>query len=890
MQLAEVTAYGLPRVLIEGWQGRQRGELLPLQVAAIQNGLIGFPGQQASLGNLLISGPTSSGKSFCAELAIARTLLDRRKALVVVPTKSLVEELVERWQTVFAPLNVRCRGLTADHATSAVRQIGRGDFEIVVAVIEKGIRLWRRFPTLFESLGLVVIDELQMLADSARGSELEQLLISLRARHEGPRLLALAGRVSDRSCRQLATWLDAGVVAVDQRPVDLWHGVASPGELRLRSFNTGTEVEEPFGDGDTWEDIREAVVDAMVAAPPPTLVFVKSRAEAVRLAQTLASRLPSRLSETTLHALSGEEPSRLLAQLRQVLSAGVAFHTADLSVTQRRAVEHGFRRGDIRLICATSTLALGVNLPATSVFLEALRYHAGTGNGEPVPVPVPALDLDNMIGRAGRFGLSDQPGRAIVMAANRLDAEGVWEMYFSPTQQPEITSVWASRPVVDRLLAFIVTGCCRTPEDASRLWQHALDPDRESTDSVIAAAARQLVAAGMIRVRPFGETVCWEPTDVGAATVDSIFAVDEAIRLLDRWRQGWPTAPEAWWAEALDTPSWRAPSGWLSSLERRTNLWVRRLYQEFADDAKLSEIAGHLPTTHATVPLAFHEAARIKAILAFREWQQLTSIADLEANFGASLGAFQQLGRDVAHRLRGMAGLMRAARLSDEVASDLENEAFACQMGVPRVYRDLVRRAGDRLGRRDCGALWHAGIRSLDDWRQASLSRRESILGNKQICQDIDKLIQRDVEEDSMAYPSATAIVSAGDDHLSLDIDGSFEGDRFLIKVNGQPVRLTGKSFKYLTKLAHGRVHGDSGWVYKDDLETGFNQARYLYRMKSELAPSGVDAGGLVENNRLGYYRLAVDPNQIRLNRQLLAAHPDWEIRSLFSEESSAVH
>lgn len=119
----------------------------------------------------------------------------------------------------------------------------------------------------------------------------------------------------------------------------------------------------------------------------------------------------------------------------------------------------------------------------------------------------------------------------------------------------------------------------------------------------------------------------------------------------------------------------------------------------------------------------------------------------------------------------------------------------------------------------------------------------------------------------------------------SVEIDGSYERERYLVKIDGFPVRLTGKSFKYFAKLAWSRLHSESGWIYKEDLEIGFNQARYLYRMKNEINSCLKCDWPVIENNRLGYYRLSADPSQVQLNVECLKNHPDWEVRSLVSDQ-----
>ncbi len=130
--------------------------------------------------------------------------------------------------------------------------------------------------------------------------------------------------------------------------------------------------------------------------------------------------------------------------------------------------------------------------------------------------------------------------------------------------------------------------------------------------------------------------------------------------------------------------------------------------------------------------------------------------------------------------------------------------------------------------------------------------------------------------------PKRTVEEIAGEGGIvSLEIDGTYGNDRYLVKINGVPIHLTGKSFKYLTKLAWFRRMRPAGWAYKDDIEAGFNQPRYLYRMKGEIADVVRDLGPLTENNRLGYYRLLAEPEAITINVENLKSHPDFELRSL---------
>lgn len=115
----------------------------------------------------------------------------------------------------------------------------------------------------------------------------------------------------------------------------------------------------------------------------------------------------------------------------------------------------------------------------------------------------------------------------------------------------------------------------------------------------------------------------------------------------------------------------------------------------------------------------------------------------------------------------------------------------------------------------------------------------------------------------------------------SIEIDGTPVRERFLVRINGRPISLTGKSFKYLLRLVWSRLTHDNGWVYKDDLEHGFNQARYLYRLRQEIGRDFLPQWPLYENNRSGYYRLAADRRGLKVNVDALKEIPDYEIQQM---------
>lgn len=141
----------------------------------------------------------------------------------------------------------------------------------------------------------------------------------------------------------------------------------------------------------------------------PTIVFCHSKMETERLAELLTHAPRVGLSHGRFdHSLATktQKPS-----LQRVLLKGISYHHAGMDAEDRRLIETGFGQGKIRVICATSTLAMGVNLPVHLVIVKGTRAWRGSGSGYQ---DLDAASLLQMIGRAGRPGF-DTSGTALLM-------------------------------------------------------------------------------------------------------------------------------------------------------------------------------------------------------------------------------------------------------------------------------------------------------------------------------------------------------------------------------------------------------------------------------------------------------------------------------------------
>ena len=161
-RIRDLRKYGLPDNLLAIWEQQQGDFLLPVQEVAVQRyGL--FDGQ-----SLIISSPTSSGKTFVGEMAAMRATFAGKRVLYLTPLRALAEEKFQTFRDRYGTYGVKVVVATRDHHEFD-QDIEQGNYHLAVLVYEKLSQLLVRHPHLLHSVALVVVDELQMLGDTERG-------------------------------------------------------------------------------------------------------------------------------------------------------------------------------------------------------------------------------------------------------------------------------------------------------------------------------------------------------------------------------------------------------------------------------------------------------------------------------------------------------------------------------------------------------------------------------------------------------------------------------------------------------------------------------------------------------------------------------------------------
>ncbi len=329
--------------------------------------------------NLIVSGPTNSGKSAVGHLLMLQAVSRGRRAVLVEPLRALARQQADALRGLAAklpasafprsPQIILATGdyrLDHDLYTSPPDEAG----EVVVATPERLDSILRNpdCATWVDSVGALVVDEAHLLRERRRGPTLERVVASFLARPSPPRVALMSATIGPPE--RLVAWLrPADVVEVTRRHPPL--------QLQILDLDWDDDVDEVL-----TREIEAALKDPSAGV----LVFVYTR----RDTESLAKRL-----------------GRTLGCEVEALHSGLA-------VSSRQAAQRRVEDGEARCVVATTSLEMGLNLPVTHVYVRDATFR---GVGKLAPGR-----LLQMVGRAGR---GDVPGNGVILLrpSDRHDRE-----------------------------------------------------------------------------------------------------------------------------------------------------------------------------------------------------------------------------------------------------------------------------------------------------------------------------------------------------------------------------------------------------------------------------------------------------------------------------------
>ncbi len=476
----------LPSEAIDLIKKRGIESLYPPQSEAIKRGLL--DGE-----NIVLAIPTASGKTLVAELAMLKAILSRGgKALYLVPLKALAAEKFDDFSE-FESLGIKVIQSTGDYDSDDYKL---GKYDLIICTNEKADSLLRHDVKWVKDLQIIVADEVHLIDDASRGPTLEVVLARLKKMLPYTQILALSATIFNAD--EIAEWLDAELVQTDWRPVKLSEGVYWNGKIE---FTNGQQIDIPEVNSKNPE---VCIAYDTVKNGGQILVFANTRASSQSAAERVGqavSRLLTVEERTKLRELadkiiiSGEKTS-LAERLVKTIVKGTAFHHAGLKPEHRKLIESNFKDNLIKCVCATPTLAAGVNLPARRVVIMSLtRYEVGIGNQ-----PIKVLEYKQQAGRAGRPKY-DSVGESVILAKKPRDVSEFMAKYC--LGEPEmIWSKLASESALRaHILAAVAIGYVSDIKDLAKFIRetfYGFQNDLGTTEFQVKNVLRFLVDEGML--------------------------------------------------------------------------------------------------------------------------------------------------------------------------------------------------------------------------------------------------------------------------------------------------------------------------------------------------------------------------------------------------------
>lgn len=360
--------------------------------------------------SVIVAAPTGAGKTLVAEYAIERCLASGARAIYTAPIKALSNQ---KFRDFSAHYGDRIGIKTGDVTLNP-------DAQIILMTTEIFRNTIFESPEAFHDVRYAVFDEIHYLDDIERGTVWEESIIFAP---EHIRFVCLSATVPN--LEPLAQWIRAirpsvplRVIIERNRPVPLDHALYVPGlgvkrlhELHKHEKGDIRGYFQRLDPDLNPNRARRALIDHLVEADRlPVLWFAFNRRECESFASLVHRPLLRDHERDEMTALYDALLERFdlvedatTRHLRSLLEKGVAYHHAGLLPTLKEVVERLFSTGLIKLLFATETFAVGVNMPARGVVFNSIFKFDGRRMG-----PIKSREHHQMSGRAGRRGIDDR--------------------------------------------------------------------------------------------------------------------------------------------------------------------------------------------------------------------------------------------------------------------------------------------------------------------------------------------------------------------------------------------------------------------------------------------------------------------------------------------------
>jgi len=655
-------------------------QLYPPQAECIESGLL--DGQ-----SILVSAPTASGKTLIATLAMISYLSKNNgKVIYLSPLRALAaEKFTEFKKLEKVPLGKKIKvGISTGDFENIEKNLEKSD--ILVLTNEKMDSIIRHGVEWVDEIGLVIADEVHLIGDESRGPTLEMILTKLKLLPNKPQIVALSATVTNSE--ELSEWLGCKLVQNDWRPVPLTEGVCDGDEVVM---NNGTKFE-------IERSLRGTPIDLGVQSVKEggqSLVFAETRTRSKSLATKASDAIShflqaheaEELEKTSKKILANNEHTDLVKTLATLVKKGVAFHHAGLNQNCREIIETEFRKGTIKLLSSTPTLAAGVNLPARRVVISNInRYNAKIGANRPISV----LEYKQLCGRAGRPQYDDY-GESIIVGNGNTDE--LIDYYINGEPEPIVSKITDDKSLRTHVLSVIVTNPGIKKEEILDFFLETLGgkQSRKPTIKFAIDLSLRFLSTQYLLIKK-GER--YAATEFGKKT--SMLYIDPLTATYFR--------------DAIENVS-ENKLHTLGFLHLISN--CEEFFPKFSMRNKDYEIASVMIENHKSEllsPISEYDCSR--SLLALQSWITESSELSLSDSLGIESGDMHRMVETadwLTYCLREISKHVERVDLLEELANLRRRISY----GIREELLDLVRVKG--IGRVRARILYKHGIKNLDD-------------------------------------------------------------------------------------------------------------------------------------------------------------------------------
>ncbi len=466
-----------------------------------------------------------------------------------------------------------------------------------------------------------------------------------------------------------------------------------------------------------------------LARSKQAFVFLNTKRSAEKTAEDIAKKIKDEsehaveLSEQVLHAIP--KPTQQCERLAKCVRKGIAFHHAGLHSRQKELIEDHFRKGVIKIICCTPTLAAGVDLPAFRAIIRDVKRFSGHGM-----VNIPVLEFLQMAGRAGRPSF-DPYGEAILVATADGERDSLFEKYVQGVPE-EVYSKLAVEPVLrtyvlSLIASRVVQSHGQVVEFFSRTFWAQQFRDMNKLTGIIEKMLALLEEWEMVQKLDDSYRATVLGRRIAELYIDPLTAHQFAVGLE---RAG----------EKVPPLSWLHLIG--GALEMRPHLRVRmKEYDEIQGQLALHSSSFLLPEPSMFEPEYEEWLHGFKTALMLQDWSGEKDEQYLLEHYDVRPGetrAKLKTGDWLLYTLGEIARIKQRMGLLKEI----QKMRYRLRYGVKEELLPLLRLEG--IGRVRARLLFRNGVRDLGDVRKAELGRLENLLGRK-IASSVKKQVGEDV-------------------------------------------------------------------------------------------------------------------------------------------------